>query len=137
MSVNGVIVSKLNTINEYLYRLRQYLPISYEKFENDWGLQKISERSLQVMVEAIIDITSRIISKNKLPPADTSSKAIVKLKELGVIKDSTKYAKMVRFRNLIVHDYASIDIKILYDILTNNLTDFEKFTQEIKEYENI
>ena len=137
MPINGVVIAKLNTIDEYLRKLRQYLPVSFEEFESNWGLQKITERSLQVMIEAMIDTAARIISKNHLPPPDTSSKALLRLEELGVIREASKYVKMVRFRNLIVHDYASIDLRILYDILSNSLRDFEDFIEDARRYEKV
>jgi hypothetical protein len=38
---NGVVVSKLAIIDEYLKRLQGYIPFSMEQFASDWGLQKI------------------------------------------------------------------------------------------------
>ncbi len=137
MTKNGVILSKLTIIEEYLIKLDQYIPISLEKLKEDWGLQKIIERSLQVMVEVMIDIAERIIASNDLLPPVTSAEGIQKLQELKVIKNAEQYIKMVRFRNLIVHNYESIDIEILHSIVNNNLGDFKMFADEIKTHEKI
>jgi uncharacterized protein YutE (UPF0331/DUF86 family) len=135
MTKNGVILSKLAIIEEYLFKLQDYLPVTLDQFRNDWGLQKITERSLQVMIETMIDIAERIIAKKNVAPPKTSADAVTLLQKLGVVKNSNAYIKMVRFRNLVVHDYASIDVEILYSILTNNLQDFRNFMIEIKNYE--
>jgi uncharacterized protein YutE (UPF0331/DUF86 family) len=51
------------------------------------------------------------------------------LAEQGVIEQdfvSTAH-KMVRMRNRLVHLYWEVDASILYDILQNNLGDFDRF----------
>jgi uncharacterized protein YutE (UPF0331/DUF86 family) len=39
--------------------------------------------------------------------------------------------KMVGFRNIAVHDYKSMDVKILDSIIEHHLMDFEKFYLQI------
>ncbi len=41
---------------------------------------------------------------------------------------------MARFRNLLVHVYMVIDLGKVYEILTNNLSDLEKFAKFILDY---
>jgi len=62
---------------------------------------------------------------------------VKKLNEMGVIQNCDAYIKMVRFRNLVVHQYASIDMGILYSLVQNNLDDFKKFIDEINKYDGI
>ncbi len=38
---------------------------------------------------------------------------------------------MVRFRNILVHDYLDINSAIVYAHLTDEINDFEQFAQEI------
>jgi hypothetical protein len=65
---NGVVVSKLAIIDEYLKKLQGYIPVSMDQFASDWGLQKIAERSLQVMIEVMIDIAERIVAQKGMVP---------------------------------------------------------------------
>jgi uncharacterized protein YutE (UPF0331/DUF86 family) len=137
MVKNGVILSKLSTIEEYITKLNGYLPASFEEFKDDWGLQKIAERSLQVMIEIMIDIAERIIAQKDVLPPETSAEAMKKLQEIGAIKNHESYVKMIRFRNLVVHNYDSIDIEILYSIITKDINDIKMFMDEIRIYEGI
>ena len=41
---------------------------------------------------------------------------------------------MVQFRNFIVHRYEYIEPSILYDIVSNRLSDFEEYITEIREF---
>ncbi len=134
LKVNGVIIAKLKTIDDYLLKLGTYLPVTVTDLEKDWGLQKIIERSLQVMVEAMIDIAERIIALKGGSPVANSAEAIERLKDYGIIRETDIYIKMVRFRNLLVHNYDSLDIGIVYQIITVHLSDFERFKKEILEH---
>ncbi len=134
---NGVILSKVSSMESYLLKLKGYIPVDLESFRNDWGVQKIAERSLQVLIEGMIDIAGRIIARSGGTPPPTSAEAIERLGLMGILTDTEKYVKMVRFRNLIVHNYEAIDPEILYVILTGKLSDFYDFISEIKKHENI
>jgi uncharacterized protein YutE (UPF0331/DUF86 family) len=134
---NGVVVSKLAIIEEYLEKLQGYLPVSMEQFASDWGLQKITERSLQVMIEVMIDIAERILAHKGVAPQKTATDTIKKLQDLAITRNGDAYTKMVRFRNLVVHQYASIKTEIVYSILKNNLNDFKMFIDEIQAYDGI
>lgn len=137
MVKNGVLISKLAIIEDYLKKLQDYFPVSLEQFNSDWGLQKIAERSLQVMIEVMIDIAERIVAQKGMLPQKTAAETLKKLRDWGIIQQDDAYIKMIRFRNLVVHQYDSIDTEILYSIVQNNLEDFLAFISEIKKYEGI
>ena len=124
-------------IEEYLEKWKTYFPVSLEQFSADWGLQKIVERSLQVMIEVMTDIAERILAEKGVAPQKTTTETMRKLHELGIIQNVDAYTKMVRFRNLVVHQYDSIKTEILYSIVQNNLLDFRTFIDELQKYEGI
>ncbi len=131
MRENAVIQRKLEVFDITLTKLREYLPVTYKKLCEDWGLQKIVERSLQILVEIMIDIAHRIIAIKGGVPPQISADAIHRLKEYGIIQHDETYIKMVKFRNFLVHNYDALDPEILYEIITKRLTDFERFKHEI------
>ena len=45
-----------------------------------------------------------------------------------------KFSKMAGFSNILVHDYAKINREMVYEIILNNLNDFEEFIDTISEY---
>jgi uncharacterized protein YutE (UPF0331/DUF86 family) len=45
--------------------------------------------------------------------------------------------KMAGYRNRLSHEYLSLDLNILTDIVNNRLTDFSKFISIIKNYCNL
>ncbi len=132
MKANGVIQRKLALLDKHLLNLRnEFKGVSLEDFRESWVLQRMAERVLQVMIEICIDIAERIIALKGAGPAATGSEAIEKLAALGAIQSAQPYVEMVRFRNLIVHQYEEIDPEILYSIVSKKLDDFRRFRDEI------
>ncbi len=132
MKTNGVIQRKLALLDKHLLNLRnEFNGVSLEDFRESWVLQRMAERVLQVMIEICIDVAERIIALKGAGPAATGSEAIEKLAILGVIQSVEPYVEMVRFRNLIVHQYEEIDPEILYSIVSTKLDDFRRFRDEI------
>lgn len=132
MEYNAVVHRKLALLDEYLIQLQSQLKgVDITAFTNDWVLQRMAERSLQVMVEVVVDIAERIIARKNAGPTATAAEAIGKLVELGVIRSAKPYTDMVRFRNLIIHQYEEIDPAIVFDIAKNQLNAFRQFRNEI------
>ena len=136
MKLNGVVSAKIDQIAEGTGKLRSLTDLSLEKLQTDYFLKRGIERTLQVNIEAVIDIANRIIALLDHPPAPTSFRSLEILQDKGFISDALSYRKMIQFRNFIVHRYDSIDDGILLDILQNHLDDFDRFVQEIRIYDN-
>lgn len=136
MRYNGIIQRKLALLNKQLVNLEEYLQgVGYAEFAASWAHRALAERALQVSVEIIIDVAVRIISLDGKGPVSSASEAIECLVSMGVLKSADPYVNMVRFRNVIVHQYEEIDPLIVYTLATTKLTDFRKFIDEVSELE--
>lgn len=132
MHYNGVIQRKLALLDKQVQRLQESLKgISRDEFAASWEKRSMTERALQVSVEIIIDVAERIIALESAGPVSTASEAIQSLVRLGVLKSQNPYVDMVRFRNLIVHQYEEIDPELLFSLATERLGDFRRFRDEI------
>jgi uncharacterized protein YutE (UPF0331/DUF86 family) len=131
-----LILRKLAALDEYLSQINTYAGISMEAYTSDWKIQRIVERTLQIMIETCLDISGHIISDEKLQIPETYADMFRILTRNGVLKDSQLdvLEKMARFRNIVVHDYERIDPSIVVGILKKNLSDFEEFQTSIIEY---
>jgi uncharacterized protein YutE (UPF0331/DUF86 family) len=132
MFYNGVIQRKLALLDQQVLRLEESLrDVQYRQFEESWVLRSMAERALQVAAEIIIDVAERILSLKNAGPVATAAEAVEALVRLGVLSSSRPYTDIVRFRNLIVHQYEQIDPALLYDLARNRLGDFRAFRAEI------
>lgn len=137
MKINGLVQRKLSLLDNRIVRLESRLKdVTRQEFIDDWCLRSLSERELQVAVEIVIDISERIIAIMNAGPVATSGDAIRRLVDLNVIKSETPYIDMIRFRNMIVHQYEEINPDILYVLVTKKLNDFRRFRDEIDVFVN-
>ncbi|MFP4175735.1 MAG: type VII toxin-antitoxin system HepT family RNase toxin [Candidatus Brocadiia bacterium] len=133
MGINGTIQRKLEFIAENMNRLENLKPTSVSTLEEDFFLKSGIERTLQISIEAMIDVANRILAIEQQPPASNSYESLKRLQQLGYIQDAEVYRDMVRFRNLIVHRYENIDNGILVGILRRKLHLFRDFIGEIED----
>lgn len=132
MKYNGVIQRKFALLDKQLLQLKNHTKnIDFDSFKDDWAMRSMTERALQVMAEIVIDVAERIIAIENAGPIASSAEAIDTLVKLNILKSTQPYSDIVKFRNLIVHQYEEIDPAIIYDILKNKLENFRQFRNEI------
>lgn len=132
---NGVILNKLQSLEETLNELRSLGKITATQLSGEWRTRRAVERDLQILVEVVIDICQRIIALHDQTPATTGAQAVTRCIQLGVLSDNQAYHKMVQFRNFVVHRYERIDAGILADMVNNRLHDFVFFREEVLHYD--
>jgi uncharacterized protein YutE (UPF0331/DUF86 family) len=131
-----VILRRLTLLEEYCNDLEEAKRnISWERFSQNKVFKRYIERTLQMAIEACLDIGNHIISyEGYREPVDNKDVFEV-LHEQMIINEELKdrLKKMVQFRNVIVHDYVRILPEIVYSILTSNLADILEFAVTIKD----
>lgn len=127
---------KLAQIDTYLKQIGDYSKISLTQYKDDWKTQRIVERTLHILIEVCIDIANHIISDEgmRLPTgyADTFT-VLMENKVIGKKLCGT-LERMAKFRNVVVHQYETIDPAIVVSILHKNLGDFEQYKKRIIKY---
>lgn len=123
-----VITKRLQKLDEYISILRKLKRYSYEEFIADPEHYGSVERFLQLALETIADIGNHIISDLELGVVNWHRDIPAILREKGHITPQMeeKWIRMIGFRNILVHDYLDIDRRAVYDVLQNNLDDFEE-----------
>jgi uncharacterized protein YutE (UPF0331/DUF86 family) len=120
---------------KYLKQERDAVP-NFRHYEEHVRLRRAVERSLQVCVEACLDIGRRIIALESYRFPEDNKDVFQVLAEEGIVGGTLLPAlvKMASFRNLVVHDYAKIDDAQVYAILKHNLGDFNGYARAIVGY---
>ena len=132
--LNGVILSKLQTMDEILNELRSLKDVKASQLEEDWLIRRAIERDLQVLSEIVIDVCQRLIALADQSPATTGVQAVQRCVKMGALASMEPYRKMIQFRSFIVHRYEQVDLAILVDIVNNRLDNFELFRKEVMDY---
>ena len=134
MSVNGVIIGKLQHLDEILAKLRSLGPLNRTQLDTDWRTKMAVERAIQVLVEIIIDVSQRVIAEDGQTPAGSGREAIERCVQMGVLSSLELYQRMIQFRNFVVHLYERVETIFLVDIVNKRLADFESFRDEVLAY---
>ena len=135
MKENNVILNKIETIERCINRIK----IVYENNPDnlkDYTKQDSIMLNIQRACEASIDLAMHIISVKRLGIPQNSRDAFEVLNEHKIIDDklSRNLKAMVGFRNIVVHDYQSINIKVVQSIISNNLNDFYDYIYCMNKY---
>jgi len=130
------IVTKLEKLKEYAGYLKGYQKLTLEDIRNDHTLQGAILHYLQLSIESIIDIGEVIISEHNLrkPKEAREVFKILAEKEIIPLKFSSRLALAAGFRNLLVHEYAIVDLKKAYSHLHKDLSDFDLFARYIAKF---
>ena len=124
-----VIKKRLNQLSISLNKMERFKDISLDDFLRDDITQDVVEYNLFIAINMIIDIATHIVVDNNMGNPETFGEAFVILnKEKYLNNDETEvYVNMVGLRNILSHEYISINKNIIYDILKNKLVDIKRF----------
>jgi uncharacterized protein YutE (UPF0331/DUF86 family) len=120
--------NKLDIIPENLEKLEILRAMGYEEFTSDFRNIDSSLHRFQTSIQALVDIGGYIIASLGLRAPGTSGEVIDILVEHGLLDAAQRdrYISMIQFRNRIVHFYNDIDLKILYQILQEEVVDIRE-----------
>lgn len=121
---------KINEIETYLEEISEIIPIDFEDYSRDFKTKAACERYFEKIIEAVVDLVFLIIKEKGLKIPEDDKEALDILGKGGIIKkelaERLKDAKGMR--NIIAHEYGSIDDEIVYNSITEEL---EKDVKEL------
>ena len=128
-----LIPRKLSELDQYIKQIKEYEGISVAEYSDDWKIQRIIERTLQMMIETCVDIAGHIIADKGYRTPTSYSDSFRVLQEEKVLSDKLFSAleKMAKFRNIVVHHYDKVDAEIVVGILKRDLKDFKGYRDAI------
>ena len=107
-----IIRRKLAIITENLAALKPIETIAEEEYIRDIYKRKATERLLQELIEAAIDINSHIIVQTGNTAPDDYYESFIKAGELGIIPSTLaeRLAPSAGLRNRLVHEYVDVNM---------------------------
>ena len=129
----SLILRKLAELEEYLGQIKEYSENTVQEYSDDWKIQRVVERTLQMMIENCVDIASHIISDRKYRIPKSYADTFNVLHKEGIIEKELfdTMERMAKFRNIVVHHYDKVDAAIVVDILKRYLGDFQRYANAI------
>ncbi len=129
-----VILNKKESVERCIRQIRAYYDMhSALPFEKDYLKQDAIAANLQRAAEQVIDLANHVIRKKKLGLPKESKESFEILAAADIIPQdlADKLKGMVGFRNIMVHQYQEMDIKIMIDVIEHHLDDLIVYTNHL------
>ncbi|ADL69890.1 type VII toxin-antitoxin system HepT family RNase toxin [Thermoanaerobacterium thermosaccharolyticum] len=136
--MSDVVINKAEIIERCIKRIKE----EYEG--NPMNLKNYTKQdsillNIQRACEACIDLAMHVVAEKSFGIPQNSRDAFELLRKNSVIDDALekKLKSMVGFRNIAVHNYQLIDLKVVQDLIENGLNDLIVFSRIIlQKYNN-
>lgn len=127
-----LIAKKLGEIETCVRELRTLA--QPDRIRQDIRERRFVEHTLQLAIQAALDVASHIVSDERLGEPRTNRELFDLLERHGwVAPDLAKTLRnMVGFRNVLVHGYDTVDLAVVEDVLRSHLDDLLDFVSVIR-----
>jgi uncharacterized protein YutE (UPF0331/DUF86 family) len=107
-----------------------------EALATDVREQRFVEHTLQMAIQAALDVASHIVSDRRLGEPRTNRELFDLLHRDGWLEAALvgSLRNMAGFRNVLVHGYDDVDLSVVRDVLANHLVDFEAFVAAVRQH---
>lgn len=105
-----------------------------ERIHEDVREERFVSHTLQLAIQAALDVASHIVSDERLGEPRTNRELFDLLaKGNWLSPELTQTMRdMAGFRNILVHGYQTVDVLILRDVVENRLDDLLSFTVAVR-----
>jgi uncharacterized protein YutE (UPF0331/DUF86 family) len=132
MTDADLVRKKLAQIETYVADLRRLA--RPEELGRDVREERFVEHTLQLAIQAALDVASHIVSDERLGEPQTNRELFALLERRGYLAPALGDAlrNMAGFRNILVHGYDDVDLSIVRDVLTHRLGDLIAFAEAVR-----
>jgi len=132
--MHEVLFRKLERLKEEVLYLETNRTIFLKNINISVETKKITERSVYLCAEMVLDIADLVITLMGLPKPSTYSDCIYKLGDYKIIpiSFSRKFVYIAGLRNFLAHDYLIDTVNELIKFLKVGIVDMKKFINFIE-----
>lgn len=125
-------INKIQTIQRCVRRARQEYEKAPDQFATNYTQQDAALLNVVRACETAIDLANHLIRGRKLGIPVSSRNTFELLVAEGIIESglAEKMKKMVGFRNMVVHQYTTVDLAIVVAAMVTGLNDILKFADQ-------
>lgn len=132
MTDPDLIAKKLALVETCVRELRELSRPSL--IPTDKVQQRFAEHTLQIAIQAILDVASHIVSDERLGEPRTNRELVDLLERHRWLTSdlAATMRRMVGFRNVLVHGYEIVDVAVVQEIVEHRLDDLLQFAMAIR-----
>lgn len=127
-----LVAKKLAAIETHVRELRTEADLS--RLRDDVKEERFIAHTLQLAVQSALDVASQIVADGRLGEPETNQALFALLERHGWIEPDlgSRLRDMARFRNVLVHGYAEVDLGIVEEVVRHHLGDLERFVAAVR-----
>lgn len=130
---DDVLLNKAASVERSVARAREEYQRNPDTFSSDFSRQDAATLNVQRACEAVLAMGQHLVRRERLG-VPQGAREVFDLLAAGqwiapALAESLK--RMVAFRNIAVHDYQSLLLPILVNVVTQHLDEFLSFTQTV------
>ena len=127
---------KISVIVENLNALELIRSMTMEQYADDIYKRKATERLLQELIEAAIDINTHIIVQTSNIVPDDYYESFIKLGELKIMTTelAEKLAPSAGLRNRLVHEYDLLEHSMILEAVKVAVAVYPEYIKAIEDY---
>lgn len=105
-----------------------------EEIRGDVREERFVEHTLQIAIQAVLDVAAHIVSDERLGEPRTNRELFDLLERNGWVPENLAVSlrSMAGFRNILVHGYDVVDLSIVQDIVKDQLDDLLAFVRAVR-----
>lgn len=132
MTEAELVAKKLAVIERSLAELRALAHA--DRIEEDVRERRFIEHTLQIAIQAALDVASHVVSDDHLGEPRTNKELFELLGNAGWFPATLQrpLVAMAGFRNVLVHGYDDVDLAVVRDVVEHRLGDLEAFVAAVR-----
>jgi uncharacterized protein YutE (UPF0331/DUF86 family) len=130
---DDLLLEKAAVIERCLARIRSKYDRDPSTFLLDYDRQDIAILNVLRACQACIDMGQILVRRRRLGVPKSSRDVFRLIQQAGIIEPelAASLQRMAGFRNIAVHDYQTMEVPILIQIIEKHLNDFSDFSQAV------
>lgn len=131
------VLLRIDFLAQQLSYLKEYESISFDTYINSFEKRATIERTLELIIQAAIDINRHLITRKlKLPFPTTAKNSFLQLRKENILTEelAKQLAKSAGLRNILAHEYLEIDDMLIYRSIPLALTQYPLCIKQLITY---
>ena len=132
--IEDVTAQKITSVQRCVARAREALADAGMEFRTNHTLQDAAVLNVIRACDTSIDLANMLIRRRRLGiPGESRDSFAILIREGIIASDlGERLKKMIGFRNLAVHQYRELDLRIVETVIRENLDDVLSFAEHIR-----
>lgn len=125
------VLSHIANLERAIAELREHQGATPQELRRDLSRAWAIQHGLQLAIQNVIDISARLLADRGIRDLDEYAQVPSALGDHELMPQEfvSRIVGMAGFRNILVHEYAKVDLKTVCQVLNSRLDDFGEFAR--------